>query len=207
MTPNPVSLRDVATVPEAIALLADKGFGAAPVIDAAGRPVGVLSGADIVAHDREKDEYLNPTLDYYERSELSLPTGESPDWGTRVPKHDDSRVRDLMTPAVFSVSPDTPARQVVNEMVSLKVHRLFCGRSQRCPCRRHQCLGRVAPSGLALLRSRSRRVDALSRLSPNASADSHHLPESRALPLGQQAGADISRPSGARADRFGPFAD
>jgi CBS-domain-containing membrane protein len=30
-----------------------------------------------------------------------------------------------MTPAVFGVSPDTPAHRVVSEMVGLKVHRLF----------------------------------------------------------------------------------
>src|SRR5262249_21708562 len=47
MTPNPVSIRDVATVREAVALLTDKGFSAAPVIDQAGRPIGVLSRADI----------------------------------------------------------------------------------------------------------------------------------------------------------------
>jgi CBS domain-containing protein len=30
-----------------------------------------------------------------------------------------------MTPAVFSVAPDAPARRVIDDMVALKVHRLF----------------------------------------------------------------------------------
>ena len=30
-----------------------------------------------------------------------------------------------MTPAVFAVSPDAPARRVVEEMLALRVHRLF----------------------------------------------------------------------------------
>jgi CBS domain-containing protein len=44
MVPNPISLRDDATVPEAVALMTDRGFSAAPVIDEAGHPVGVLRG-------------------------------------------------------------------------------------------------------------------------------------------------------------------
>ena len=53
MTPNPVSIRDTATLADAVALLTDKGFSGAPVIDEAGHPIGVVSRADIVAHDRE----------------------------------------------------------------------------------------------------------------------------------------------------------
>jgi CBS domain-containing protein len=53
MSPNPVSLRRDATIQEAIALLSDHGFGAAPVIDEAGRPVGVVSRTDLLIHERE----------------------------------------------------------------------------------------------------------------------------------------------------------
>jgi len=42
MEPNPVSIRDTATVAEALAVLTDRGHGAAPVVDEAGKPVGVL---------------------------------------------------------------------------------------------------------------------------------------------------------------------
>jgi CBS domain-containing protein len=34
-------------------------------------------------------------------------------------------VRDIMTPVVFIVKTDTPVREVVKQMVSLKVHHLF----------------------------------------------------------------------------------
>src|SRR5262249_57956262 len=63
MTPTPVSIRDVAAVQEAVRLLTDKGISAAPVIDEAGRPVGVLSRADVIVHDREKVEYLAPVAE------------------------------------------------------------------------------------------------------------------------------------------------
>jgi len=38
---------------------------------------------------------------------------------------DTALVRDIMTPAVFSVAPDTPAASVVEQLVELKVHRLY----------------------------------------------------------------------------------
>ena len=35
------------------------------------------------------------------------------------------RVGDLMTPAVFAVSPTTPVARVVADMVALKVHQMY----------------------------------------------------------------------------------
>jgi CBS domain-containing protein len=125
MTANPISLRDIATVREAVALLTDKGISAAPVIDHAGRPVGVLSRADILVHDRERVEYVAPYPEYYHRSQLILESGETLSEGFLVERADSDLVRDLMTPVVFSVPPDAPASRVIGDMVSLKVHRLF----------------------------------------------------------------------------------
>jgi CBS domain-containing protein len=125
MTPDPLSIRADATVHEAVAFLTDKGFSAAPVIDKAGRPVGVLSRADIIVYDREKVEYVEPIPEYYEKGTLVAPGGESLKEGFQVEKPDSVQVRDIMTPVVFGVAPDTPARKVVEEMLRLKVHRLF----------------------------------------------------------------------------------
>jgi CBS domain-containing protein len=125
MTPNPISIRDCATVREAVALLTDRGFSAAPVIDASGRPVGVLSRSDILVHDREKVEYVSPVPEYYARSDLTTESGEPLRQGFQVEKVDATEVRDLMTPVVFSVPPDAPARRVVEDLVGWKVHRVF----------------------------------------------------------------------------------
>ena len=54
MTTNPQSLRQDATVGEAAAFLSTRGFGAAPVIDEAGRPVGVVSRTDLLHHHGQK---------------------------------------------------------------------------------------------------------------------------------------------------------
>jgi len=125
MKPNPVSIRDDACVREAIVLLTTKGFSAAPVIDKAGRPVGVLSRSDILVHDREKVDYLRTHGEFFNEPDVETPDGEKLKSGFQVENVDKTRVRDLMTPAVFSVTPDAPADKVVKEMLALRVHRLF----------------------------------------------------------------------------------
>lgn len=121
MHANPVSIRDNATIREALVLLTEKGFSAAPVIDKSGRPVGVLSRFDLLVHDRETVNYVP---EYYSKAELTTHAGEKLK-GFQVEKVDRTPVRDLMTPTVFAVRPDAPADQVVRELCSLKVHRVF----------------------------------------------------------------------------------
>ncbi len=111
MTPSPVSIQEDASLTEVIALLADRGIGAAPVIDEAGHPIGVVSHADILIHEREK------------RRSAGRASAEAEH--VAGPAADPTRVRDLMTPAVFSVAPDASAAKAVEEMLAMKVHRLF----------------------------------------------------------------------------------
>src|SRR5262249_34574070 len=113
MTENPVSIRAEASVMEAVALLTDRGFSAAPVIDEAGRPIGVVSRADILVHDREFHRVL------------ATPEGRSMPEGFGVEDCDRTIVGDIMTPGVFAVSPTTPVDHVVQQMLSLHVHQLF----------------------------------------------------------------------------------
>jgi CBS domain-containing protein len=98
MTVNPYSIRSSATVTEAIRFFTEKGISGAAVIDESGRAIGVLSCTDLLINERE---HLVGTL-------------ASP-----------ALVNEIMTPAVFNVRPDTPARQVAERMGALNVHRLF----------------------------------------------------------------------------------
>jgi CBS-domain-containing membrane protein len=123
MTASPQSIRADALVREAVAFLADKGFHAAPVIDGAGRPVGVVSQSDIVVHDRE-NPVRHDIPDYYHRADLGKRPDEMPE-GFQVEEVDRTTVRDIMTPVVFHVQPDAPAGHIIAEMVALRVHRLF----------------------------------------------------------------------------------
>jgi CBS domain-containing protein len=118
MTPNPVSIPHDATMGEGIAVLADRGFSAAPVIDDAGRPVGVLSRADILAYNQAQTEKWK-SIPGKEPREKNKPAQE-----TSLPKSN-PLVADLMTPAVFSVPPGASPARVIRDMLILKVRRLF----------------------------------------------------------------------------------
>jgi CBS-domain-containing membrane protein len=98
MAAGPVSLAASDTVAEATKFLTERGYGAAVVIDDAGHPLGVVTKTDILVHARQRKPGLEP---------------------------DDTPVTEFMTPAVFSVRPDTPARSVVEQLLALNVHHLF----------------------------------------------------------------------------------
>jgi len=118
MAPNPISLRSEATLEEAMKLFADKGIAAAPVIDSGGRPIGVVSRSDMFFHQVEDARRRHPDYYYNPDTESAGPANAR----RSLPP---STVADLMTPAVFAVSPDAPVTRVVGDMVGLRVHRLF----------------------------------------------------------------------------------
>jgi CBS domain-containing protein len=119
MVPNPISLRDDATIPEAVALMTDRGFSAAPVIDEAGRPVGVLSRTDVLIHEREQVRHALPA------EEVSPERRRARQEGYSIEIADSTLVRDIMTPAIFTVNVNTATADVVKRMCDLKVHQLF----------------------------------------------------------------------------------
>jgi CBS domain-containing protein len=121
MSANPVSLPGDASVQEAVAMMTDRGFSAAPVIDEAGRPIGVLSRTDILIHDREQTRHAQPA----EESEQHSHPRRSRREGFSIEIADSTRVRDIMTPTVFTVGMDTPVAAVVKRICELKVHQLF----------------------------------------------------------------------------------
>lgn len=98
MTPDPHSLEETATADQAATFLTHRGFGAAVVIDVAGHPLGVVTKTDLLIHTMER-----------KAAGMTEPAD----------------ARDVMTPAVFSVREDTPARSVVEQMLALNVHHLF----------------------------------------------------------------------------------
>ncbi len=120
MTPNPVSIHANASVQEAVALMTDRGFSAAPVIDEAGHPVGVLSRSDLLVHQREQTRHAC----LQDQTEWDVPPRRARE-GFEVEVVDATLVRDIMTPVVFTVALAAPAGEVVRQMLSLKVHHLF----------------------------------------------------------------------------------
>lgn len=125
MTPNPLSVRDEASVREAVVFLTDRRISAAPVINEAGRPVGVISEADILRYEREHVDHLHPVPDYYLHSELTLASGERLPDAFEIEVGDDTSVKDIMTPVIYSVKPETRVEDVVDQLVTRRIHRLF----------------------------------------------------------------------------------
>ncbi len=121
MSPNPVSIRHDATIRDALNLLMDRGFGVMPVLDEAGRPVGVVSRTDILSRERE---YVHHS---YRRDDTGwdLFPEPCPPQESSVEVTDPTTVAEIMTRAIFTVSPETPVRVVVRQMLELRVHQLF----------------------------------------------------------------------------------
>jgi CBS domain-containing protein len=129
MTPNPASLRETATAREAAGFLTGQGVSDAPVVNAAGAPVGVLSRSELVIHDRARTDFpaarRRRGKDFGKFEEVhGEPRGAWRDFLTGAPECE-AQVRDLMTPAVFTVRLEAPASQVVEDMLALRAHRLF----------------------------------------------------------------------------------
>lgn len=111
MSDNPVSLRRETTIPEALAAMLDRGVTAAPVIDAGGRALGVVSVTDILVHERVRADVVGAAAPAGGRFVVE-PTGPT-------------TVEEIMTPDVFTVRTCHPADQVVADLLRLNVHRLF----------------------------------------------------------------------------------
>ena len=126
MTPNPVSIREELTVHEAVVFLTERRISAAPVINEAGRPVGVVSEADILRHDREHADHLYWLPQKEVDRELTLPSGEhlsGKSFEVEVP--DVTRVKDIMNPVVYAVRRQTHIHEVVRQLTERRIHRLF----------------------------------------------------------------------------------
>ncbi len=81
-----------------------------------------LSRSDVLVHDREQVHHLAPP-EYYHGADLA--TEKELAEGFQIEEVDQTLIKDIMTPVVYSVLPETPATEVINQMVGLKVHRLF----------------------------------------------------------------------------------
>jgi CBS-domain-containing membrane protein len=125
MTPNPISVQGDISIRQATTFLVDKSLSAAPVIDEAGKPIGVLSQTDLLIHKREALAAAPAGSDFYAKDEIA---GESTDLlslATESLDLDATCVRDVMTPVVLSVAPTTSAANVIEQLLEQRVHRLF----------------------------------------------------------------------------------
>jgi CBS domain-containing protein len=89
-------------VTDVFVALAESRISALPVVDDAGRLVGVISKTDILASEEDAE-------------------GEA----DRAALFDRTPVRDLMTSPALTISPDAIVREAAQRMLAAGVHRLF----------------------------------------------------------------------------------
>ncbi|MFP3563321.1 CBS domain-containing protein [Paraburkholderia sp. SIMBA_030] len=116
MTSNVVSAKPDMTVSEVARLLVDKGISGAPVIDATGHVVGMISEGDLL-HREELG------TDQRRRSwwlDLFSSGNDAKDY---IKTHAQT-VQDVMTAPVISVDEDTPLSEVANIMETRRIKRV-----------------------------------------------------------------------------------
>jgi CBS domain-containing protein len=119
------------TVRELAAFLAEHQITGAPVMDSSRRVVGVVTNSDVAQADaggaRVSESRSDPVrdvrswddrLDADDLRHLRLENGEV-------------QVKDIMTPAVYTVNEDTPVPVLARAMVHGRIHRLFVTRAGR----------------------------------------------------------------------------
>jgi len=122
MTVNPLSLREHATVDEAMAFLSTRGFGGAPVINDAGKPVGFVGNTDLLrlavhaAHESTRG-YVG-----HDGAQLSR---AAPAIQRRPFCKCPLTVREIMRPAIVAVPRSSSMAQVIKKMISRRVQRVF----------------------------------------------------------------------------------
>ncbi len=118
MNPSVVCLTPEMTVADAQKLLAARGVSGAPVVDASGQPVGVVSQSDLVRHQARRmtaaqtGRFYSDVDDYQDLADLPVDRSHTP-------------VGELMTPHVHSVSRDTSAAVAASVMRDRRIHRLI----------------------------------------------------------------------------------
>jgi CBS domain-containing protein len=116
MTPDVLSISEEATVFDAAELLVGSGVSAMPVVDGAGRVVGILSEADLI---RRAEIGTEPR-----RSWLARIFSDDVASATEYVALHSRRVRDVMSKPVITVQEDDTLGQVADLMAKHRVKRL-----------------------------------------------------------------------------------
>jgi predicted transcriptional regulator len=102
MQGNVRTVRSQASVAEAIVSLADAHISGMPVVDGAGKVIGVLSTTDVLTAEAEAD-----------------------DPASRQALFENTEVREIMTPRPFIIAPGEDIRDAARRMLYADVHRLL----------------------------------------------------------------------------------
>lgn len=126
MSPQVLQARADWSIDRLADFLVDNGISGAPVLDDDQRLVGVVSTTDLVRQRSEPtDAPATATAHAYYVNALSGPFSNQDVAEMSVRQDSAVSVRDIMTPMLFTVFPDTPVREVADTMRKGSIHRLF----------------------------------------------------------------------------------
>ena len=113
-----------APVEEAVRILDEDQVSGLPVIDAAGKLVGMITSHDLARIDHERDGGIEarptePTL-----ADVLDEADDDDDPVRLTEGFADAIVREFMTPAVISVSPSTTLKQICGVLARENIHRV-----------------------------------------------------------------------------------
>jgi len=117
------------TLPQLADFLVEHEISGAPVVDTAGRLVGVASVTDIAAALAAESGGTARNSDFFQSAWPEGPSRETladlAARGVRV------TVREIMTPQVYTVVEDTPVGELAETLIEEHVHRLLVTREER----------------------------------------------------------------------------
>ncbi|HWN41256.1 MAG TPA: CBS domain-containing protein [Thermoanaerobaculia bacterium] len=129
MNPNVLMVQEDMTVGELASFLVESEISGAPVVDPAGRLVGVVSVTDLArsAADRPHPDFFVSEWG----GTLSRDKVEELRFGERFDEETEMQVRDIMTPAIYSVDAETPIPEVAETLINGHIHRLLVTSGER----------------------------------------------------------------------------
>ena len=123
MRRNVVTVGAHLTVPELAKLFADRCISGAPVVDALGNVLGVVSQTDLLRARRE----LSPGVPSYHAAEEELAASN----GMHIEDMDNTRVEQIMTPGPICFDENASVPELAAMMTKLHIHRVLITRKSR----------------------------------------------------------------------------
>jgi CBS domain-containing protein len=120
-----ITVRDNWDIREAIALFEEKHISGAPVVDADGDLVGVLSVTDLARADPRRERGTSESEFYRTLMPEEFPTG------FQIERYDAIPVAEIMTPLVIDAPERTPVCRLAALMVDLHLHRVIITRDSK----------------------------------------------------------------------------
>ncbi len=120
MTSPVVTVTDAMSLNDASQLLLNRMISGAPVVNASGSPVGVITLKDIVRKEPKTAEAAELGADYVLKPGQTESESQTSSGSTNV-----TSVHDVMTPYIYRVEEDTSVLEIARIMTMAHIHRLF----------------------------------------------------------------------------------